>query len=80
MARLKVAVTLDRAIVEEVDRLVAKREFANRSRAIEAALVEVLDRRGRSRLARECARLDPAEERGLAEEGLGHEGVAWPEY
>ncbi len=80
MPKLKVAVTLERHILAEVDELVAAQEFPNRSQAIEAALAEVLCRRARTRLARECARLDPTEERALAEEGFGLEGVEWPAY
>ena len=65
-------------IADELDALVAAREYPNRSQAIEAALSDALTRRARTRLAAECAKLDPAEERALAEEGLGAE--AWPEY
>ena len=32
------------------------------------------------RLAEEAARLDPTEERALAEEGLAAEAVDWPAY
>jgi len=80
MPKQKVAVTLERRILDAVDQLVAAQEYPNRSQAIEAALAEALDRRSRTRLARECARLDPAEERALAEEGLGAEGIEWPAY
>lgn len=80
MPKLKVAITLERHLLEEVDELVASREYPNRSRAIEAALADALGRRARTRLARECARLDPAEERALAEQGFGHVGVEWPAY
>ena len=80
MTKQKVAVTLDRQLLAEVDELVATGTFPNRSQAIEAALSEALVRRARTRLIRECARLDPAEERALAEEGLGAEGVEWPPY
>lgn len=80
MPKQKVAVTLERRLLDEVDELVAARQYPNRSQAIEAALAEVLGRRARTRLARECALLDPAEERALAEEGLGTEGAEWPEY
>jgi metal-responsive CopG/Arc/MetJ family transcriptional regulator len=80
MPKQKVAVTLDCRLLEEVDELVAIREFPSRSQAIEVALGEALERRARTRLARECARLDPTEERALAEEGLGTEGVEWPAY
>lgn len=34
----------------------------------------------RERLAEECAKLDPGEERALAEEGLCADTEAWPEY
>jgi metal-responsive CopG/Arc/MetJ family transcriptional regulator len=80
MPKQKVAVTLERRILDAVDQLVAAQEYPNRSQAIEAALAEALDRRSRTRLARECARLDPTEERALAEEGLGAEGIEWPAY
>jgi hypothetical protein len=34
----------------------------------------------RSRLARECAKLDPVEEKAVAEEGMAVELAQWPEY
>jgi Arc/MetJ-type ribon-helix-helix transcriptional regulator len=80
MAKQKVAVTLDRELLTEIDDLVASGAYPNRSQAIESALSEALARRARTRLIRECARLDPVEERALAEEGLGAEGVEWPPY
>lgn len=76
----KVAVTLDRQLLSEIDELVAGGAYPNRSQAIEAALGETLSRRARTRLIRECGMLDPVEERALAEEGLGAEGVEWPAY
>jgi hypothetical protein len=33
----------------------------------------------RNHLARECAKLDPAVERAMAEEGMGGELEQWPE-
>jgi metal-responsive CopG/Arc/MetJ family transcriptional regulator len=80
MGKLKVAVTLDEATLLEVDRLVARRVFTNRSRAVELALQEKLERLSHTRLARECAVLDPALEKALAEEGLGEDLAVWPEY
>ncbi len=80
MPKSKVAVTLDEGLLAEVDRLVARRDFPNRSQAIEAALAEKLERLSRTRLAREAAKLDPVEERALAEEGVGADAAAWPEY
>jgi len=34
----------------------------------------------RARFDEECAKLDPAEERALAEEGLAADLADWPEY
>ncbi len=80
MPKTKVAVTVDTEILNELDGLIAQNRFPNRSQAIEAALVEKLERLSRARLARECAKLDAQEERALAEEGLSSELDAWPAY
>ena len=80
MAKAKVAVTLDRDLVDQVDRLVAEERFRNRSQAIECALSEKVERLTRNRLARECAKLDRDEEKRLAEEGLTAGLETWPEY
>lgn len=80
MAKTKLAVTLDSALVSELDQLVSRRRFANRSQAVEVAVAEKLERLAKARLARECAKLDPAEERAMAEEGLAGSRETWPEY
>lgn len=80
MPKLKVAVTLDAGLLGQVDTLVRERQFPNRSQAIESAVAEKLVRLSRARLARECAKLDPAEERRLADEGLAEDLRSWPGY
>ncbi|GAB4369117.1 MAG: hypothetical protein Kow00128_15020 [Deltaproteobacteria bacterium] len=80
MARAKVAISLDENTLDRLDRLVKKQVFPNRSRAIQEAVEEKLTRLDRSRLARECAKLVPAFEKSLAEEGLSDELAEWPEY
>ena len=80
MGSSKIAITIDRVLLEALDRLVKERVFPNRSRAIQAAVAEKLQRLEGSRLARECAKLDPAFESALADEGLGDDPDAWPEY
>jgi Arc/MetJ-type ribon-helix-helix transcriptional regulator len=80
VSKTKLAVTLDSTLVSELDELVSKHRFANRSQAVEIAVAEKLQRLARARLARECAKLDPAEERALAEEGLAGSRETWPEY
>jgi metal-responsive CopG/Arc/MetJ family transcriptional regulator len=80
MPKTKVALTLDTALLNQVDQLVARQRFRNRSQAIETALAEKLARVSRTRLAEECAKLDQREEQQLADEGLGSLGEEWPEY
>jgi metal-responsive CopG/Arc/MetJ family transcriptional regulator len=80
MGKAKVAITLDERTLDRVDRLISNHVFPNRSRAIEEAVAEKLERLERSRLARECAKLDPKFEKALAEEGLSEDVAAWPEY
>ncbi|UFS72638.1 ribbon-helix-helix domain-containing protein [Geomonas sp. RF6] len=80
MPKAKLAVTLDEKTLSEVDTLVAQRIFPNRSRLIEEAVQEKLARLSRSRLARQCALLDPDFEKAMAEEGIGGDLEQWPEY
>ncbi len=80
MNKSKIAISLDKEILKRLDQLVKKRLFPNRSRAIEKAVEEKLKRLERSRLARECAKLDPDFEKAMAEEGLSQDLSAWPEY
>ena len=67
MAREKIAITLDE---NTVARLVRQGVYPNRSRAIEHAVEEKLERLDRRRLARECEKLDVNFEEKMAEEGL----------
>ncbi len=80
MSTTKVAVTIDTDLLAELDQLVAQQVFPNRSKAIQVALEDKLARMRRSRLARECAKLDPREEQAFAEEGMDQELTIWPEY
>ena len=66
----KIAITLDRDLVKEIDRNVKSGLFKNRSRAIEEAVREKLERHRRGRLLTEARKLDPKEEHALAEEGM----------
>lgn len=80
MGRSKVAISLDESTLHRLDKLVQKHVFPNRSQAIEEAAAEKLTRLERIRLAQECAKLDPALEKTLAEEGLAGDLVEWPDY
>jgi metal-responsive CopG/Arc/MetJ family transcriptional regulator len=80
MPKTKVALTLDAELIQQVDALVERRRFRNRSQAIEAALADKLRRLARTRLATESAKLNRREEKQLADEGLAEDLPAWPEY
>lgn len=80
MPRSKVAISLERSTLRRLDELVRRAVFPNRSRAIQSAIEEKLERLERTRLARECAKLDPAYEKALAEEGMSEDLAEWPEY
>lgn len=75
MGAAKVAITLDPRLLKVVDRWVAQGRYPNRSQAIQAALREKMERWRRTRLSEECLKLDPKEERALAEEKL--RGDTW---
>ena len=79
MGKTKVAISIEQKTLTQIDRLVKKHVFPNRSQAIQEAVQEKLKRLEKSRLARECCNLDPAFEKALAEKGLSEELSEWPE-
>jgi metal-responsive CopG/Arc/MetJ family transcriptional regulator len=80
MSVSKVAVSMDQELLTELDCLVARQVFANRSQAVQAAVREKIARVKRRRLAEECAKMDPQYEKSMAEEGMAGELAQWPEY
>jgi metal-responsive CopG/Arc/MetJ family transcriptional regulator len=80
MGKEKIAITLDKEFVSELDRLVDERVFSSRSQAIREAVGEKLGRIKHSRLAAECAKLEPAAEKAMAEEGFSEDVQQWQEY
>ena len=80
MAASKIAITMDDNLLKRLDNLVRSRTFPNRSRAIQEAVREKLIRIDKTRLARECSKLDAKYEQTLAEEGFAVELEEWPEY
>ncbi len=79
MATEKIAITVDKTTLAEVDRCVKDGRFPNRSRAVQFALADMLARQKRRRLIDQLRKLDRAEEQALAEEQLKGE-PPWPEY
>jgi Arc/MetJ-type ribon-helix-helix transcriptional regulator len=80
MGQTKVAITIEAGVLARLDAPVKKKVFRNRSRAIQEAVQEKLERVERGCLAEECAKLDPDFERAMADEGLSEELAAWPKY
>ena len=80
MSVAKVTISIDQSLLKRVDRLVKSHVFPNRSNVIQEALEEKITRIDNTRLARECAKLHPAEEQALADEGVAGEAAIWPEY
>jgi metal-responsive CopG/Arc/MetJ family transcriptional regulator len=80
MSKAKIAITLDQNSISRLDHLVHENIFLNRSQAIQEAVNEKIERLERNRLAKECAKLDPAFEKAMAEEGLTEDLNEWPKY
>ena len=78
MPTTKVAITVDEQLLKLVDRWVGQGRYPSRSQAIQAAVREKVERWNHTRLAEEVAKLNPKEERALAEENFA--GEAWPEF
>ncbi len=80
MSKTKIAITLDEDFVREIDHLIKKHKFLNRSQAIQEAVKEKLQKMTKNRLAKECAKLNPSFEQAMAEEGLSEDLSEWPAY
>jgi len=80
MASSKIAISIDQNTLKRLDRLVKSHTFPSRSKAIQGAVEEKLNKMEKGRLAVECAKLDPEFEKALAEEGFVEEVNRWPEY
>jgi Arc/MetJ-type ribon-helix-helix transcriptional regulator len=78
MPTTKIAITLEETLVEQLDRWVREGRYPSRSKAIQETLKERLARWRKTRLAEEAAKLDPEEEKALAEESLVAGNEPWP--
>jgi Arc/MetJ-type ribon-helix-helix transcriptional regulator len=77
MRSVKIAISLASEALRQVDQFVQGGLFPSRSKLIQDAVTEKLQRLGRVRLARECAKLQISAEQDAAEEFLQGE-VEWP--
>ena len=67
---IKVTATIPGALLAQLDALVAAHTYPSRSAAIEAALATLLRAHMDAHIEAEAAKLAPAEEQQLADEGL----------
>ena len=79
-ATTKIAISIDKKVLNRIDRLVEKKMFSNRSRAIQTAIEEKISKLDKSRLAIESAKLNKAEEQQLSEESSKMDLTEWTEY
>jgi len=80
MSVAKITISIDQKLLDRLDTLVRSQIFPSRSQAVQSAVQEKITRLDKTRLAQECAKLDPVEEQALAEEGLAAEVAQWPPY
>ena len=80
MSVAKITVSLDEQLLSQLDGMVRSQVFPSRSQAVQVAVQEKIARHRKTRLAQECAKLDPAEEQALADMGLAAEVAQWPPY
>jgi len=79
MSSAKIAISLNPEALKQVDQLVEGGLFPSRSKLIQDAVTEKLQRLRRVRLAQECAKLQRPAEQAEAEEFFRGE-AEWPEY
>jgi metal-responsive CopG/Arc/MetJ family transcriptional regulator len=80
MKYAKVAISIEASLLKKIDRLVKAKTFESRSQAFQKAVEHTLEKVERSRLARECAKLEKNVERKLADQGLSRDLEEWPDY
>jgi len=80
MAASKIAITIDNNILKRVDLLVKSKLYPNRSKAIQDAVAEKINKLEKNRLSLECEKLNPEFEQSVAEEGFSADIEEWPKY
>lgn len=77
MPAAKIAITIDAELLRTLDLWVEEGKFPNRSKAIQAAVKEKHDRWRKTRLAEECAKVDPKEAQAEADALYEGEVLPW---
>jgi metal-responsive CopG/Arc/MetJ family transcriptional regulator len=80
MATAKIAVSMDKDLLAQLDRLVKERRFTSRSQAVQTAVREQLSQLKADRLQRESQKLNPDAEQRFADADINGDLSGWPEY
>ena len=80
MPKVKVAATVEKDLLERLDRMVTEGRFPSCSSAVEQSIEECLEKVERTRLAPESVKPGPAFEQALADECIAGDLSEWPEY
>lgn len=80
MSAAKIAISIEPSLLKKIDSLVDRKLYRSRSEVFQLAVAEQIGRLDDEALARECAKLDPAEEQAFADIGLSNDIAEWPEY
>jgi metal-responsive CopG/Arc/MetJ family transcriptional regulator len=80
MSIAKIAISIDANQLKKIDFYVKKHVFKTRSEAFRIAINQALATLEQNRLATECAKLQPDEEREIADLGLEEDMDSWPKY
>jgi len=75
MSTIRVTVTIDQFLINQVDKMVEKNLFKNRSAAIQTAVEDEIQKVKEKSFELACSMLDKNEEQELADEWL--EGDTW---
>ena len=73
----KIAISIEAALLKQLDHYIADHIFKNRSQAIQTAVANIIENLAHQCLATECAKLDANEEQAMAEEWLDGESKLW---
>jgi len=80
MSVAKITISIEEQLLSKLDHWVHGNSFRSRSQAIQVAIQEQVDKLERTRLARECNKLESTVEQSMAEEGIAEDWESWPEY
>lgn len=80
MSTTKIAISIDKKLLSELDNMVVLKNFPSRSNAIQQAVEDKLSRIKKYRLFIECSKLDYKEEMESANEVIQGEREQWQKY